>query len=50
MSSKQLAITALVLLAGTLAAAWLIERRWQLTLRQELNAWGTSSSEGIDTT
>lgn len=41
MTTKQLVVFATVVVALTLTLAWMIERRTVLSLRQDLDRWGT---------
>lgn len=43
MTTKQLVVFATVVVALTLTLAWMIERRTVLSLRQDLDRWGTPS-------
>lgn len=43
-STKQLGLLLLLLVAITLTLAWVIERRQILSFRQELDAWGRQAA------
>lgn len=43
MTTKQLVVFATVVVALTLTLAWMIERRTVLSLRHDLDRWGTPS-------
>lgn len=40
MTTRQLVVFAVVVVALTLSLAWLVERRTVLSLRQQLDSWG----------
>ncbi len=44
MTTRQLALLVVAVVALTLSLAWLIERRQVLSLRQELDHWGGGPS------
>ena len=47
MTTRQLVVFGAVVVALTLALAWMIERRTVLSLRQDLDRWGGSGGEEI---
>lgn len=41
MTSRQMILGVSVIFVGVLVAAWLVERRWLQSFREELNRYGT---------
>lgn len=48
MSRRELLVWLVVMVAASLACAWLIERRHILTLREQLDAWGSSNASPLE--
>ena len=46
MSSRQMILGVTVVFVGVLVAAWLVERRWVQSFRDELNRYGTTTTTG----